>query len=431
MECPGIGTLVEGGPCEGRPGGEGRNEKSGKVGAERSGKGRSWSNSMDERSGKGRSRGNSMDERSDKGKSGSNSMDESFKTMTEAKRIITDLVTYSGQGRSYVFKDMVSSSSSSDEQETTEEPPEKKLILEDRNKQKKIKFRRKVRTATDLSRKVCKGPSSSIEQQCDNKSGWGSSQDSNENTGVPKKTNGIDCSTKPGFGPGKQYDTDHQADIEDSVSSSETNNYLHWAPRSHPVKPKPRPPALFTPEERMLHRRQKILKLSHENMVRVKALQNHSAKDKDISELLREFTVTFLIAGYSKLVQDLLTKFMAKEQGRISMDKSHFLWLVTYFLKFACPLEIGLEEIGSVLSVETIGYIIYEGVEIVETLKLASTRLPRSDTSPELRRMHLVVTAIREYLQVGVYKVPCLPWGRKFIRGRISSCDDGKVISWL
>jgi timeless protein len=29
-----------------------------------------------------------------------------------------------------------------------------------------------------------------------------------------------------------------------------------------------------------------------------------------------------------------------------TLDKSHFLWLITYFLKFASQLEVELEQIG-------------------------------------------------------------------------------------
>ena len=67
------------------------------------------------------------------------------------------------------------------------------------------------------------------------------------------------------------------------------------------------------------------------------------------------------------------------------MGKSHFLWLLTYFLKFASQLEIGLDQIGAVISFRTLSYITYEGVELLETLELAN-RERRVDMNPHLRR---------------------------------------------
>ena len=131
--------------------------------------------------------------------------------------------------------------------------------------------------------------------------------------------------------------------------------------------------------------------------MRVKAMVNHIPTDKDISELLKEFTVDFLHNGYSGLVKELLEK-LSKNDTDITMDKSHFLWLLTYFLKFASQLEIGLDQIGTVLSFRTLSYITYEGVELLETLELAN-RERRADINPHLRRMHLVVTALREFIQ--------------------------------
>ena len=80
------------------------------------------------------------------------------------------------------------------------------------------------------------------------------------------------------------------------------------------------------------------------------------------------------------------------------MDKSHFLWLLTYFLKFASQLEIGLDQIGSIISFRILSYITYQGVELLETLEVAN-RERSASISGHLRRMHLVVTALREFIQ--------------------------------
>jgi timeless protein len=98
---------------------------------------------------------------------------------------------------------------------------------------------------------------------------------------------------------------------------------------------------------------------------------------QDISELLMEFTLDFLLTGYASLVEELLKK-LTEHDPNMNLDKSHFLWLITYFLKFASQLEVGLDRIGSVLSFATLSYITYEGVELVETMELA-TREQRAD----------------------------------------------------
>jgi timeless protein len=61
-----------------------------------------------------------------------------------------------------------------------------------------------------------------------------------------------------------------------------------------------------------------------------------------------EFTLDFLLTGYAGLVEELLRK-LTEHDPKINLDKSHFLWLITYFLKFASQLEVGLDRIGSVL----------------------------------------------------------------------------------
>lgn len=160
----------------------------------------------------------------------------------------------------------------------------------------------------------------------------------------------------------------------------------------------------------------------------MKGLVHHTPTDEDISNILKEFTVDFLLKGYGQLMQELYSKLLSdldlvrkndrtkqfknclKRNGsnhsRISsfpfqqshIDTSHFFWLVTYFLKFAAQLELDLEHIKCVLSYKIVSYLTYEAVFLYEQLELTS-RHYEIDLEPSLRRMHLVVTAIREFLQ--------------------------------
>ncbi|XP_053960229.1 protein timeless isoform X1 [Anastrepha ludens] len=149
-------------------------------------------------------------------------------------------------------------------------------------------------------------------------------------------------------------------------------------------------------------RRKKLVKRSKSSLINMKGLVQHTPTDEDISNLLKEFTVDFLLKGYGCLVGELHSQLLTNI--KIPIDTSHFFWLVTYFLKFAAQLELDMEHISAVLTYDVISYLTYEGVTLCEQLELNS-RQEGSDLKPYLRRMHLVVTAIREFLQaIDTYK---------------------------
>ena len=69
--------------------------------------------------------------------------------------------------------------------------------------------------------------------------------------------------------------------------------------------------------------------------------------EEDITELLTEFTVNFLVNGFSTLVDASRKKLLTSaSESEFEMEQSHFLWLVTYFLKFAIQVEIEVDQIG-------------------------------------------------------------------------------------
>jgi len=266
--------------------------------------------------------------------------------------------------------------------ETAEgEPPAKKILLENSFMQH-IHFNRNHRQATHLFHKETK-------DQSEQKDGSGS--ESSETTGVPKTKATLAGGAAVGFV--SNIDTQLQGAVEDSTSSNDDDNQR--PPRAHPAKPKPRPGPPASAKMKSKYKRLKLLKQIQENRFRVPAMKN-IAEDEDIAELLKEFTVAFLMTGYSRLVQDLRNILMVNHNSS-SPDDSHLLWLITYFLQFASQLEIGLEQIEDVLSLDTIAFVTFQGVEVVEILELAS-RERSSDTSSHLRRVHLVVIAVREIL---------------------------------
>ena len=74
---------------------------------------------------------------------------------------------------------------------------------------------------------------------------------------------------------------------------------------------------------------------------RLNAVVNHPT-ERHISQILSEFALNFLHNGYSSLVHQLV------EVSGSDSEKPYFFWLLTYFLKVATQLKIGVGQIGKV-----------------------------------------------------------------------------------
>ncbi|XP_076038952.1 timeless [Oratosquilla oratoria] len=194
--------------------------------------------------------------------------------------------------------------------------------------------------------------------------------------------------------------TDTQETNESSNSTGSECDEGPHAKRHHHQKPhkmlsKPRPAKMLQKalQERNI-KRSKLLKRKESNSVKAKALLHHHPTPEDISNLLKEFTIDFMMNGYSNLVQGLRMQVLLPYQ--IDLDKSHLLWLITYFLRFAVELDLELSQICPVLSVDVVSYLVYEGVVMQEELERA-VRAGEQNLVPHVRRLHLVVTALREF----------------------------------
>ncbi|KAF9414680.1 hypothetical protein HW555_007458 [Spodoptera exigua] len=196
-----------------------------------------------------------------------------------------------------------------------------------------------------------------------------------------------------------------QIENQESISTSSNEDEL---PSKKPVHQKPHNPKQrvnnkarsgVTMQDR---KRKKIVKRGKSNIINVQGLSHKTPTDDDISNVLKEFTVDFLLKGYNSLVQTLHNQILSNLQ--LEIDTSHFFWLVTYFLKFATQIELDLENVSSVLSIDIVSYLTAEGVNLCEQFELA-IKLDGNDLKPNIRRLHLVVTAIREIIQaIDVYK---------------------------
>lgn len=119
----------------------------------------------------------------------------------------------------------------------------------------------------------------------------------------------------------------------------------------------------------------------------MKGLIHHLPTDEDITNILKEFTVDFLLKGYGILVETLHSQLLSN----MHVDTSHFFWLMTYFLKLATQLELDLEHIAPVLSYDILSFLVFQGVWLCEELEIYCKNA-NCDLKPCLRRLHLVCT---------------------------------------
>lgn len=100
--------------------------------------------------------------------------------------------------------------------------------------------------------------------------------------------------------------------------------------------------------------------------------------------------------GFSVLLNELLQQLKQKDNHLV--DKSHFLWLLVNFLPFTSQLGQKPNILKQVLTTDLMGYLIWVVVQETENVQLDSINTA-IDPKPSLRRLHLGVRAIFEYLQ--------------------------------
>lgn len=86
------------------------------------------------------------------------------------------------------------------------------------------------------------------------------------------------------------------------------------------------------------------------------------------------------------------------QDTRPRLDKSHFLWLICYFLPFIPQLNLDVEHFQDVFSIDLLCHLTWEAVSQTEELEIHSFQ-SLIDVKPCVRRLHLVVKTIRDYLQ--------------------------------
>lgn len=151
--------------------------------------------------------------------------------------------------------------------------------------------------------------------------------------------------------------------------------------------------------------------------INVQGLTHNTPTDDDISNVLKEFTVDFLLKGYNTLVQTLHSEILSNQ--KLEIDTSHFFWLVTYFLKFATQIELDLEHVSSVLSFDIVSFLTSEGVILCEQFQLAM-KLDANNLNPTIRRLHLVNVTKYSRINASFYLYANCSWSRS----RLHVCLD-------
>lgn len=99
-------------------------------------------------------------------------------------------------------------------------------------------------------------------------------------------------------------------EMQENVSSTSSNDEdsvttkRDVTPHTNLQKPRPKKTMISSAEMREL-RRKKLIKRAKSQRMKMKSLVHHIPTDEDIADLLKEFTVDFILKGYSTLVRKI------------------------------------------------------------------------------------------------------------------------------
>ncbi|XP_045025531.1 protein timeless isoform X4 [Daphnia magna] len=119
--------------------------------------------------------------------------------------------------------------------------------------------------------------------------------------------------------------------------------------------------------------------------------------EEDVSQLLVEFIQIFLQNGFNALVGELHQKLI-QQDVLVHSEKSFFLWLITYFMRFAPQLKLDEKYLKNVFVIDLLCHLTWDAIHQTEEFEVKSLQ-PSLDLNPFLRRLHLGITAISEFLQ--------------------------------
>ncbi|XP_057369817.1 protein timeless-like isoform X2 [Daphnia carinata] len=141
--------------------------------------------------------------------------------------------------------------------------------------------------------------------------------------------------------------------------------------------------------------KQKENKGSESHHIQTKIIRNPS--EEDVSQLLVEFIPIFLQNGFNALVNELHQKLI-QQDVLLHSEKSFFLWLITYFMRFASQLKLDAKCLKNIFVIDLLCHLTWDAIHQTEEFEVNSLQ-PSLDLTPFMRRLHLGITAIGEYLR--------------------------------
>lgn len=124
-------------------------------------------------------------------------------------------------------------------------------------------------------------------------------------------------------------------------------------------------------------------------------INSFAPSDKDINNLIKEFTMSFLHSGFSYLVGEIMN--LALESSNVIIDKSLLFWMLSYFLHLASSVHLSFDHISNILNTDVIGFLVLECVLACENIEM------HSEANMKIKKylfdqLNLVVTALKEVM---------------------------------
>ncbi|XP_053207845.1 protein timeless-like isoform X2 [Panonychus citri] len=132
--------------------------------------------------------------------------------------------------------------------------------------------------------------------------------------------------------------------------------------------------------------------------------------DNDICSLLKEFTLKFVHNFFSCLILDLSKELILSSScssnshplspSTSSLDLSHLLWLISYFLKISSSIDLNYNHLSPILQIDMFGFLVYNGLMLNEEIESLSTRsvgitpITTTESPPRSRSSSLPVTVM-------------------------------------
>ncbi|KAI9557987.1 putative TIMELESS/TIM-1 protein [Daphnia sinensis] len=155
--------------------------------------------------------------------------------------------------------------------------------------------------------------------------------------------------------------------------------------------------------------------------IRTKVFRYTPTKE-DILHLLADFLVDFLLYGYNTLVGHLHQQLLQQRFPSL-LEEACFLRLISHFLPFISKLKLDIGRFSNVFTIDLLCFLTWEVVHQAELFEMNSLQ-PTNGLEPCLRRLHLGVKAIWEYLQMFKEYSPVRKDSTRLNESQLENCGE-------